>query len=183
MLYLWFKAFHIIGIVVWFSGLFYLVRLFVYYAEANLQPEPARGILQPQYRLMAQRLYNLITTPGMILTLAMAIALLQVDPTLIQSPWLQCKLVFVTGVVAYHFYCGYLLKQIEKGQSDWNGQQFRILNEVPTVLLIAIALLAVFKQTLPLNTLLGTLGIAISAIAIIFWLYAKQRQRLSQQTP
>ena len=68
MAYYWFKAFHLIGVVVWFAGLFYLVRLFVYHAEAAAQPEPAQTILKTQYELMEKRLYNIITTPGMVVT-------------------------------------------------------------------------------------------------------------------
>ena len=76
MAYYWFKAFHIIGVVVWFAGLFYLVRLFIYHVEAEEEPEPARSILKKQYAIMETRLLKIITTPGMILTLAMAGGLL-----------------------------------------------------------------------------------------------------------
>jgi len=76
MAYYWFKAFHLIGVVVWFAGLFYLVRLFVYHAEAATQTEPAQAILKAQYEIMEKRLYNIITTPGMIVTVAMAIGLI-----------------------------------------------------------------------------------------------------------
>ena len=75
MAYLWFKAFHLIGIVVWFAGLFYLVRLFVYHAEANQEPEPAQTILKKQYEIMEKRLYHLITMPGMTVTVVMAMVL------------------------------------------------------------------------------------------------------------
>jgi protoporphyrinogen IX oxidase len=68
MNYLWFKAFHIVGVVAWFAGLFYIGRLFVYHTEANEQPEPARTILQQQYQLMEKRLYKIIMTPGMVFT-------------------------------------------------------------------------------------------------------------------
>ena len=80
MAYSWFKAFHLIGIVVWFAGLFYLVRLFIYHVEANQEPEPAKTILKNQYQIMEKRLYNIITTPGMLLTVAMAIGLLSTEP-------------------------------------------------------------------------------------------------------
>ena len=73
MAYYWFKAFHLIGVVVWFAGLFYLVRLFVYHAEASELSEPAQSILKTQYQIMEKRLYNIITTPGMIVTVSMAI--------------------------------------------------------------------------------------------------------------
>jgi len=92
MAYYWYKAFHLIGIVVWFAGLFYLVRLFVYHAEAEQEPEPARSILKKQYEIMEKRLYSIITTPGMILTVAMAIGLISTEPEILKSTWLHIKL-------------------------------------------------------------------------------------------
>lgn len=176
MNYLWFKAFHIIGVVVWFAGLFYLVRLFVYHVEANEQPEPARSILQQQYQIMEKRLYNLITTPGMVLTVAMAIALVITSPSLLQETWLHVKLGFVAVNVVYHFYCGRLMKQMAAGEFKWSGQQLRGLNEAPTVLLVIIVLLAVFKNNLPADiTAWGIFGLIIAMVAII-QLYARKRR-------
>ena len=80
MAYLWFKAFHLVGIVAWFAGMFYLPRLFVYHAEAYEQSEPARTILKSQYQVMEKRLYSIIMTPAMLLTVAMAIGLVSVAP-------------------------------------------------------------------------------------------------------
>lgn len=176
MNYLWFKSFHIIGVVVWFAGLFYLVRLFVYHAEANEQPEPARSILQKQYSIMEKRLYHLITMPGMALTVIMAIALLIVVPDLLHQTWLLVKLALVLLTLVYHFYCGRVMKQLAAGTCQWTGQQFRGLNEVPTVLLVLIVLLAVFKNLLPTSaTAWGTLGLIVAMIAII-QLYARKRR-------
>lgn len=178
MAYLWFRAFHIIGIVVWFAGLFYLVRLFVYHAEANQQSEPAKTILKEQYQIMEKRLYNLITTPGMVLTVAMAIGLLTTEPDVLKDVWLHIKLALVALLIAYHFYCGYLLKQLAADKCRWTGQQFRGLNEVPTVLLVGIVLLAVFKQSLPVNTaVLSIIAMIVVMIATI-QIYAKKRQQL-----
>src|SRR4028119_1549299 len=95
MAYYWFKAFHLIGVVVWFAGLFYLVRLFIYHVEANEQPEPAQTILKNQYQLMEKRLYNIITTPGMVVTVAMAIGLLTTEPDVLHDKWLHIKLLLV----------------------------------------------------------------------------------------
>jgi protoporphyrinogen IX oxidase len=176
MSYLWFKAFHIIGVVVWFAGLFYLVRLFVYHVEANEQPEPARSILQQQYQIMEKRLYNLITTPGMVLTVSMAIALLIVAPDLLKNTWLHIKLAFVAATIAYHFYCGRLMKQMAKGQFTWNGQQMRWLNEAPTVLLVIIVLLVVFKGSLPTDITAWAILAMIIAMAATIQLYAKKRR-------
>jgi len=176
MNYLWFKAFHIIGVVVWFAGLFYLVRLFVYHVEAEEQPEPARTILKDQYALMEKRLYSLITTPGMVLTVAMAIALVAIAPDLLKQTWLHVKLTFVLLTVGYHFYCRRIMNQLAAGTCQWSGQQMRGLNEVPTVFLVLIVLLAVFKNQLPTSaTAWGTLGLIV-AMAAIIQLYARKRR-------
>jgi len=109
MAYYWFKAFHIIGVVVWFAGLFYMVRLFVYHAEASQEPEPAQTILKNQYEIMEKRLYNIITTPGMVVTVAMAIGLLVTEPEVLKDSWLHIKLAFVAALLIYHFYCGRIM--------------------------------------------------------------------------
>lgn len=176
MTYLWFKAFHIVGVVVWFAGLFYLVRLYVYHVEANEQPEPARTILQQQYQLMEKRLYNIITTPGMVLTVGMAIAMLIVAPDLLKETWLHIKLTLVALLIGYHHYCARLMKQMAVGKFTWNSQQLRGLNEVPTIFLVVIVLLAVFKNQLPTDiTAWGVLGMII-AFAAIIQLYARKRR-------
>jgi len=176
MAYFWFKAFHLIGIVVWFAGLFYLVRLFVYHAEANEKPEPARTILKEQFHLMEKRLYNLITTPGMVVTAAMAIGLLIINPDLLKSGWMHIKLGFVTALIGYHFYCGRIMKQLAADQCQWSGQQFRWLNEFPTVFLVVIILLAVFKGGLPTDATVWGIGAMVVAMAAGIQLYAKKRR-------
>ena len=177
MAYYWFKALHLIGIVVWFAGLFYLVRLFVYHAEANEQPEPAQTILKKQYELMEKRLYNIITTPGMAVTVAMALGLIYTEPGILKSGWLHIKLSFVALLLIYHFYCGRIMKQLAKGECQWTGQQFRALNEAPTILLVVIVLLAVFKNNLPLDATTWLIVALVIAMAASIQLYAKKRRR------
>ena len=177
MAYLWFKAFHLIGIVVWFAGLFYLGRLFVYHAEAAEQPEPAQAILKNQYQIMEKRLYNLITMPGMVLTVAMAIGLLNTDPEVLKQGWLHIKLAFVGALSVYHFYCGRLMRKLGADECGWSGKQFRIFNEVPTIVLVVTVLLAVFKNSLPTDiTTWGIVGMIV-AIAATIQLYARKRKR------
>ncbi|MDP8966765.1 MAG: protoporphyrinogen oxidase HemJ [Cyanobacteriota bacterium] len=181
MAYYWFKAFHLIGVVVWFAGLFYMVRLFVYHAEAAQEPEPAQTILKNQYEIMEKRLYNIITTPGMVVTVAMAIGLLTTEPEVLKDGWLQIKLAFVVALIAYHFYCGRMMRQLAAGECNWGGQQFRALNEAPTVLLVVIVLLAVFKNNLPADiTGWGIFAMIIVMMATIH-LYAKKRKRDKEQ--
>jgi len=175
MAYLWYKAFHLIGVVVWFAGLFYLVRLFVYHAEATQEPEPAQTILKKQYEIMEKRLYNLITTPGMIVTAVMAIGLISTETDILKAGWLHFKLLLVALLIGYHFYCGRIMKKLAANECKWTGQQFRAFNEAPTVLLVLIVLLAVFKGSLPLNaTVLTVTGLIVVMVATIHF-YAKKR--------
>ncbi|MBW4575987.1 MAG: protoporphyrinogen oxidase HemJ [Aphanothece sp. CMT-3BRIN-NPC111] len=187
MAYFWFKAFHIIGIVVWFAGLFYLVRLFIYHVEANEQPEPARTILKNQYQIMEKRLYSIITTPGMAVTVAMAIGLLATEPEVLKEGWLQIKLLFVACLIGYHFYCRRLLKQLAAEECAWSSQQLRALNEAPTILLVVIVLLAIFKNNLPTDIAAWAIFAMIVAMAATIQLYAKKRkqdkEKLMAQVP
>ena len=177
MAYYWFKAFHLIGVVVWFAGLFYLVRLFVYHAEAQQEPEPARGILTKQYELMEKRLYGIITTPGMIVTVAMAIGLISTEPEILKSTWLHVKLVFVLLLIGYHHFCKRIMKQLAAGECRWTGQQFRALNEAPTIFLVLIVLLAVFKNSLPLDLTTWLVAALVITMVASIQLYAKKRRK------
>ena len=177
MAYYWFKAFHLIGIVVWFAGLFYLVRLFVYHAEAQQESEPARGILTKQYELMEKRLYGIITTPGMIVTVAMAIGLISTEPEILKSTWLHIKLAFVLLLIGYHHFCKRIMKQLAAGECQWTGQQFRALNEAPTILLVLIVLLAVFKNSLPLDLTTWLVAALVITMVASIQLYAKKRRK------
>jgi putative membrane protein len=177
MAYYWFKAFHLIGVVVWFAGLFYLVRLFVYHAEAYQEPEPARTILKKQYEIMEKRLYNIITTPGMLVTVAMAIGLISTEPEILKSGWLHIKLGLVLLLIGYHYYCKRIMKQLAKDECKWTGQQFRALNEAPTVMLVLIVLLAVFKNNLPLDLTTWLIVALVIAMVASIQLYAKKRRK------
>lgn len=177
MAYSWFKAFHLVGIVVWFSGLFYLVRLFIYHVEANQEPEPARTILKNQYQIMEKRLYSIITTPGMLVTVAMAIGLLTTEPEVLKEPWLHIKLLLVLLLIGYHHYCKRIMKQLAEDKCAWGSQQLRALNEAPTIMLIVIVLLAVFKNNLPTDiTAWGIVALVIATAATI-QLYGRKRRR------
>ena len=177
MAYYWFKAFHLIGIVVWFAGLFYLVRMFVYHAEAAEQPEPAQTILKNQFQLMEKRVYTIIMNPGMILTVVMAAGLVYTEPEVLKSGWLHIKLALVAVLIGYHHYCGRIRKQLERNECKWSAQQFRALNEAPTVLLVAIVLLAVFKNNLPLDITTWLIAALVVAMAVAIQLYAKKRRQ------
>ncbi|WP_413175789.1 protoporphyrinogen oxidase HemJ [Anabaena azotica] len=177
MAYSWFKAFHIIGFVVWFAGLFYLVRLFIYHVEANQEPEPAKTILKNQYQIMEKRLYHIITIPGMIVTVAMAIGIISTNPDLLKETWLHFKLGFVGILLIYHHYCGRLMKQLAADECKWSGQHLRALNEAPTLLLVVIVMLAIFKNNLPTDITAWLIFGLVIFMAVSIQMYAKIRRR------
>ena len=147
--YLWFKTLHIVGVVVWFAGLFYLVRLFIYHAEAAELEPPLREAFEQQYGLMERRLANIITTPGLLLTVSMAIGLLVAQPAWLHQGWMHAKLGFVVALLAYHLFCYRLMGQLQAGSCRWSPKQLRALNELPTLLLVVVVMLVVFKAQFP----------------------------------
>ncbi|BAB76916.1 alr5217 [Nostoc sp. PCC 7120 = FACHB-418] len=162
--------------MVWFAGLFYLVRLFIYHVEANQEPEPARTILKNQYQIMEKRLYNIITTPGMLVTVAMAIGLVSTEPEVLKQGWLHFKLLCVALLLGYHHYCGRLMKKLAADECRWSSQQLRALNEAPTVMLVVIVMLAVFKNNLPTDLTAWLIFALIIFMAVTIQLYAKKRR-------
>jgi protoporphyrinogen IX oxidase len=177
MAYFWFKAFHIVGFVSWFAGLFYLPRLFVYHAEAREQQvEPALTILTEQYSLMEKRLYGIIMTPAMVVTIAMASAMIITVPSLIHETWIHVKLGLVLVLVGYHFFCKRLIAKLEAGETPLSSKQFRWLNEFPTFFLVVVVMLAVFKNDIPTSaTGYVILGMVV-AFAASIQIYARKRR-------
>jgi len=174
--YLWFKTFHIIGVVVWFAGLFYLVRLFIYHVEAAEQQEPIRAAFEQQYGLMERRLANIITTPGMVVAVSCAVGLLVVNPSWLQQSWMHAKLLFVAFLLGYHWLCYRLMGQLQLGECRWSGRQLRALNELPTLLLVIVVLLVVFKQQFPTGAATWlTVGLVVFMAASIQF-YARWRR-------
>ena len=147
--YLWFKTLHIVGVVVWFAGLFYLVRLFIYHREAEDLEANLRQAFQDQYALMERRLANIITTPGMVLAVGCAAGLLSINPTWLQQGWMHAKLAFVLALLVYHAFCYRLMGQLRLGNCGWTAKQLRALNELPTLLLVIVVMLVVFKGQFP----------------------------------
>jgi protoporphyrinogen IX oxidase len=161
--YLYVKALHIIFIVTWFSGLFYIVRLFIYNAEAEEKPESEKAILRAQFNMMTRRLWYGITWPSAILTLIFGpwmFYLLYALPN-----WLMVKLCFVVGLYAYHLLLHRIFKQQMAGVFTWTSQQLRILNEVATIFLVAIVLLAVVKDSL--SAVWGLIGLVLFIILLM----------------
>jgi putative membrane protein len=140
------KAAHIIFVVTWFAGLFYLPRLMVYAAEASrLDDENAKRILLRQYQLMQKRLLYGITWPSAVLTALLGARLLMIYPL---TGWLKVKLIFVVLLYLYHFSLQFIFRQQSKNLFTYSGQQLRLWNEVPTLFLFTIVFLATLKNTL-----------------------------------
>lgn len=177
-MYNYIKALHIIFIVTWFSGMFYIVRLFIYNTEANDQPEPAKSLLQKQFGIMIKRLWFGITWPSAILTLIFGPWMWSMLGGL--PSWLAVKLCFVIGLYAYHFTLHAIYKQQSKGIFKYSSQKLRIWNEVATIFLVAIVMLAVVKQSMSwfwgLAGLIGFVIVLMSAIKI----YKNLRTRKAQ---
>ena len=151
MYYLYLKVFHIIGVIVWFAGLFYLGRLFVYHREADERPEPESTTLKSQFSLMERRLYYGIAWPGLCISIVFGVALIIASGFPV---WLHAKLAFIVILVTYHLWCGHLRKMLIKEDCKWDGLKFRLFNEIPTLLLFSIVFLVVFKSATPWNALL-----------------------------
>lgn len=174
--YLWFKALHIVGVVVWFAGLFYLVRLFIYHREAEELEAPLRQAFQEQYGLMERRLANIITTPGMAVAVVMALGLLSVQPGWLKEGWMHSKLAIVALLLTYHAFCYRLMGQLQQGTCRWSPKQLRALNELPTLLLVAAVMLVVFKNQFPTGWATWFLVALVVAMAASIQFYARWRR-------
>lgn len=177
MLYI--KALHIIFMVSWFAGLFYMVRLFIYFVEASDQEEPKKSILQEQFDVMQKKLWWIITTPAMILTVVFGTIMIVDQPTYyLSQPWMHMKLGFVGLLLIYHFYSQKMMKQCQRRTIRWTSGKLRIWNEVATLLLVAIVFLVSMKNSL--NWMYGTLGFFGVAILLMIGIqfYKKMRKTL-----
>lgn len=176
MVFNYLKALHIIFVVTWFAGLFYIVRLFIYHTEAYLKPEPERSVLIKQYKLMSKRLWLGITWPSAILTLIFGLSLLHYY--LPEIPvWLWTKLGFVVGLFVYHLICHLMYSQLQKDVVKYSGQKLRIWNEVATLFLISIVFLVILKNTI--SMVWGMAGLIIFALILLaaINIYKKIRQK------
>ncbi len=165
-MYLYIKSLHLIFIVTWFAGLFYIVRLFIYQTEALQKDEPDRSILHTQLSKMAKLLWFAITWPSAIITLILASTLLVLEPDWLKMPFMHIKLTFVFFLYLYHFSCHYIYKKLQKAELKYTSTQLRVWNEVATLFLVAIVFLIVLKNQL--NWIWGTLGfIAFGVILMV----------------
>jgi len=162
-MYLYIKALHIIFIVTWFAGMFYMPRLFIYNTEAAERPQPERNILQKQFSMMIRRLWLGITWPSAALTLIFGPWIWYLMGSFPQ--WLLIKLGFVIGLYAYHVTLHIVYRQQMKGVFKYSSQQLRIWNEVATIFLVAIVMLAVVKQNI--SVVWGIVGLIAFVILLM----------------
>ncbi|HEY0261473.1 MAG TPA: CopD family protein [Chitinophagales bacterium] len=179
-MYAYIKALHIIFVVTWFSGLFYIVRLFIYNTEANEKPQLEKDILQRHFSVMIKRLWLGITFPSAVLTLILGLSVLVYGGWLesfAQQKWLHWKLLFVIGLYAYHFSLHAIYRQQMRGEFKYTSNQLRIWNEVATLFLVAIVFLVVVKDTLSLAWGLVGLALLIVVLMTAIRVYRKLREK------
>ncbi len=159
------KALHIIFVVTWFAGLFYIVRLFIYQTEALEKPEPDRSILHKQLSLMANRQWYIIGWPSAIMTLIFGTWMVVELPAMLKLPFMHIKLSFVLLLYIYHLYCHKLFKELQKGIARFTSTQLRIFNEAATLILISVVFIIVLKNEF--NWIKGTLGFVLVTVALM----------------
>jgi putative membrane protein len=179
VLYLWLKTFHIVGVVSWFAGLFYHGRLLVYHAEALISPEPRRGILVKQYKIMESRLFHIIMNPAMGVTFATGAGMLltATGRGYATQPWMLAKFALVGLLVLLHFSMRRIMLEFAAGRMHRSAEWFRLLNEAPTLILVAVTLLAVFKTAVPWRGLGAAVGVLIVALLVGTRVYAWHRHK------
>ena len=175
MAYYYIKSLHLIFVITWFAGLFYIPRLFIYQIEANDKPENERDILLPQLQLMTRRLWFIITWPSAILATIFALWLLHMSPEYLQEPWMHVKLGFVVLLFAYHFKCHQILKQQETGIFKWTSNQMRIWNEGSTLILFSVVFLVILKNAF--NWIYGVAGIITLGVLLMLGIKLYKRLR------
>lgn len=173
--YLYLKAFHIIFVITWFAGLFYVVRLFIYHTEALNKTEPEKSILSNQLALMTRKLWYIITWPSALITIALGISLLVSQPAWLKMPFMHVKLGFVILLIVYHLGCHRLFLQLQKGVAKYTSTQLRIFNEGATLILFAIVFLIVLKNEV--SWIWGTLGLISFGVILMIAIKVYKRIR------
>jgi putative membrane protein len=175
--YNYIKSLHLIFVVTWFAGLFYIPRLFVYQIESFYKPSPEKEILGKQLKLMAKRLWNIITWPSAILATVFGVWLLILIPSWLQQGWMHVKLGFVVLLIIYHLKTHQYYKQLQHDEVNKTSNFMRLWNEGATFILFAVVFLVILKNAI--NWIFGILGILILVILLMlgFKLYKSVRKR------
>tara|TARA_Y100000588_G_scaffold179816_1_gene193646 strand:+ start:61 stop:588 length:528 start_codon:yes stop_codon:yes gene_type:complete len=163
-LVLYIKATHIVFIVTWFAGLFYLVRLFVYHVEAEERSKVERDVLQDQFRIMERRIWYGIAMPSMVVVTLTGLYLLHIFKYHTHL-WMQLKLGFFVGLMIYHHICGHMLRQLKNDTVKYSSTQLRVWNEVATLFLVSIVFLVVLKDAM--DFVWGVVGFVALAVLLM----------------
>ena len=177
--YQYIKALHLIFVVTWFAGLFYIPRLFIYHIEAAGKPSPEREILTKQLKLMTKRLWNIITWPSAILCSLFAGWLLLLMPGFLEMPWMQVKLGFVVLLSLYHLKCHQIYKQLQRDEVRYTSRFMRIWNEVTTLILFAVVFLVILRNAI--NWIFGVVGIMV--LGILLMLGIRLYKKIQEKNP
>lgn len=171
------KSLHLIFVVTWFAGLFYIPRLFVYQIEAFHKPSPDKEILGKQLKLMTKRLWYIITWPSAILATLFAVLLIYIRPVWLEQSWMHVKLGFVVLLIIYQIMTHTYFKQLQNGIVKKSSNFMRIWNEGATFILFAIVFLVVLKNAI--NWIFGVIGILVLGILLMlgFKLYKNIRSK------
>jgi putative membrane protein len=175
--YNYIKSLHLIFVITWFAGLFYIVRLFVYQIEANDKPSPEKEILQKQYKIMTYRLWYIITWPSAVLATIFALLLLHLNPGFLEMPWMQVKLGFVVLLFIYHFKCHKIYSELQNDTIKYTSNFMRLWNEGATIILFAVVFLVILKNAI--NWIYGVVGIVLFSVIIMlgFKFYKRIREK------
>jgi len=188
------KALHVVGFVSWFAGLFYLVRMFVYYVEASEKTEPERSILIKQFQLMQGRVYKIICNPAMMITWIAGLSMLGLGLFTKYAPnylsiengtpgWMHLKLFLLVLLLLYHLQCKRIIKTLEDGSRQYTAFYFRLFNEVPTLFLVSIVFTVTFGKLGTLNY--GYLALGVGTFGFLVYrgavAYRKRREQQADQ--
>ena len=165
------KALHIIFMVTYFAGTFYIVRLFIYHKEALSKFEPDRTILSRQFIVMERKLWYIITWPSLVLMFIFGLWLFAMNPMLIKQPWMHAKLGLISLLFVYHFKNHSVLVKARDNDIPWSSFRLRLWNEGATIVLVSVVFLAVLKQ---LDWKYGAIGLLVLGLAAAQ--YKKKRQ-------
>ena len=181
MIYPTIKALHIIFVVSWFAGLFYMVRLFIYHTETKDKSKEEARILVDQYKIMERKLWYIITTPAMVLTVLFGTWMLFLNPYLLIQPWMHIKLTFIVLLLVYHFICQRTMNQLKRDEIKWTSFQLRLWNELATLFLVAVVFLVELQTSM--DWVKGTLGFFLVGIALMIAvkIYKKARNKKTSQ--
>lgn len=147
------------------AGLFYIVRLFIYHVEANDRTESERITLQRQFEIMQHKLWYIITTPAMAISVLAGIAMIWVNPVLLSMNWMLVKLAFILGLLVYHFLCQNIMNKLKQGIFTWSSTQLRLWNELATIFLVAIVFTVILKSAV--DWIYGLTGLVVFSAVIM----------------